>query len=284
MTTQTGPTGPQKFQFNDENLEYQARVDHEDDLINQRFTWMILSQAFLLIALIYLRNDPKFFVKFSDISKESDLLFYIEMELFVYSIILIGTIISFFTARGISAACHARVIWRRMGELHPFANYNEYFHSISSAGAASYLIGWAFLWIWIVLGITELAFLLFSRNPGWELVGSIVGLIFGLIFICCYHHHRFKSNLGLAVFKDPVFQTKDITLVTSLDSNNFIKIVGGFILFLIIIFLITHIKHFQSKEIKNKSDNSTQLAITIILKGSDGKNVLDKTTIEVSKP
>ena len=38
--------------------EGRGRIEHEDNLINHRFSWLIMSQSFLLTAFVLLRNHP----------------------------------------------------------------------------------------------------------------------------------------------------------------------------------------------------------------------------------
>lgn len=90
------------------------RIHHEDDLINHRFTWLIFSQSFLIIALVYLRNLKEFYLPYYD-CKEKNLpnLFYLQTDLLVYSVIFIGILISAFSFLSVQAAAEAKNIWRQ---------------------------------------------------------------------------------------------------------------------------------------------------------------------------
>ncbi len=176
------------------------RVHHEDDLINHRFTWLVFSQSFLIIALIYLRNLKEFYLPYYDCKdcKDKNLpdLFYIQTDLLVYSVIFIGILISVFSFLSVQAAATAKNVWREEGQLfdfnsqdHKASNYCRVW-VIAAAGFGPYLMGLVFALMWIIFFIFEIfnfkssiySFYSFHR---WGIVVIYIVLII-IIFYGCW--------------------------------------------------------------------------------------------------
>src|SRR5437660_1319996 len=84
-----------------EREQGRSRIEHEDNLINHRFSWLIMSQSFLLTAFVLLRNNPDYY-KPEHLQKTA---------LLVYFIILSGLVVAFCSFCGVLAAFLAIRSW-----------------------------------------------------------------------------------------------------------------------------------------------------------------------------
>ncbi len=187
------------------------RIHHEDDLINHRFTWLIFSQSFLIIALVYLRNLKEFYLPYYD-CKEKNLpnLFYLQTDLLVYSVIFIGILISAFSFLSVQAAAEAKNIWRKEGQLFDFnsqdsnaSNYCEEW-KIAAAGWGPYLMGWVFAVMWFIFLFFEISSFFFNKMSiysYWWMIGLLGIVILSIIGIRrgCSHYTK---NYGRKGFED----------------------------------------------------------------------------------
>lgn len=90
--------------------EGRARIEHEDNLVNHRVSWLIGSQSFLFTAFVLLRNNPAFYNKESATAPGYEettarLVYYISsIGLAIATCSFIGVLAAFFAIRAWKAA------------------------------------------------------------------------------------------------------------------------------------------------------------------------------------
>jgi hypothetical protein len=131
--------------------EGRARIEHEDDVVNHRVSWLIGSQAFLLTAFVILKNNPAYYTR-----GVAQIPGYLRSShLLVYVIITIGGAVSLSTTVGIFAAFMAIRAWRdRVDPGYQHRIMAEYW-IVRLAGLAAMLPGPVLLSIWLILFISE---------------------------------------------------------------------------------------------------------------------------------
>jgi len=66
---------------------YRDQIEHEDLLLNQRVTWIVTSQAFLLGTYVFLMNSPSFYMLTHGVVPKADVPF--DATLFLHSVSLL---------------------------------------------------------------------------------------------------------------------------------------------------------------------------------------------------
>jgi hypothetical protein len=132
--------------------EARARIEHEDNVINHRVSWLIGSQAFLLTAFVLLRNNPAYYAP--DTRQAHDYLR--STHLLVFAIATIGAVVALCTSMGIFAAFTAIRCWReRVPDLDQRHQLMPEYWIARLAGLAALLPGPVLLSIWTVLFLSE---------------------------------------------------------------------------------------------------------------------------------
>src|SRR5436309_10710862 len=92
-----------------------SRIEHEDNLINHRVSWLMSSQAFLLTAFVLLRNNPTFFEQYAVAQGNAPLpdVYISERNTLVYVITVAGSLIAACSTIGVFAAFLAIARWRQ---------------------------------------------------------------------------------------------------------------------------------------------------------------------------
>jgi hypothetical protein len=164
-----------------EREDGRSRIEHEDHLINHRFSWLIGSQSFLLTAFVLLRNDPKFF-RGGDPKVPEE--FFRRMDLLVYLVIMAGLMYAISSMLRVCAAHLAIGGWRgRVTKDHQYHLTSDA-RFTSMGGLASFLPGPVFISIWALLLAAEMETLRIESYEFWTPIGvAAMTLVAWILYI-----------------------------------------------------------------------------------------------------
>lgn len=135
------------------------RIEQEDNLINQRLSWLIGSQSFLMGGFVMLRNNPQTYPREGGTLALTSA--YLQQNaLLVYVILVAGFLIALCSAIGVFAALMAVRRWRKTVRSAQRALLMSGARLAHLGGLAAVLPGPVFASIWVMLFISECPFML----------------------------------------------------------------------------------------------------------------------------
>jgi hypothetical protein len=173
------------------------RIEQEDHLVNHRFSWLVGCQAFLLMAFVSLRNDPKFFVvgTLQRPLDPHDERFLNRIDLLVYLIAVVGLLNALCVFSGVFAAFMAIPSWRQKVEEEEQQFLTADFKWNLLGGNASFVPAPVFAWVWITLLVAEWPL----RVTHFQFWGPIVVAALTFALWAWYNFWMFDGKIGVSV-------------------------------------------------------------------------------------